>query len=129
MMENIGQTKEKHETNETKHRTGDLISREATTNHLKKRLLETGLNQTERYAAEMCEGIAVNRLDVWLGELPAAEPERKTGRWIPYCKDYAKCSVCGLVMTKEDVEGISLYGRKTTNYCPNCGAKMEGENE
>ena len=80
MMENIGQTKEKHETNETKHKTGDLISREASTDHLKKRLLETAFNQTERYAAEMCEDIAVNRLDVWLGELPSAQPEQ---RWIP----------------------------------------------
>lgn len=56
--------------------------------------------------------------------IPTAEP--KTGRWIPqdwndksgtcttlvYC--LPKCSVCG-------------YSAIQTNYCPNCGAKMEGE--
>ena len=105
MMENIGQTKEKHETNDTKHKTGDLISREASTDHLKKRLLETAFNQTERYAAEMCEDIAVNRLDVWLGELPAAEPEH---RWIPVNERLPEDMTYVLVTIRTDYKGYKV---------------------
>ena len=38
--------------------------------------------------------------------------DEQRGRWI-----YAKCNLCGKV---QDVR---------SNYCPNCGAKMEGEND
>ena len=40
------------------------------------------------------------------------------GRWIDareYCGDYM-CSNCD-----------ALYGTNKFNYCPNCGAKMDGE--
>lgn len=51
--------------------------------------------------------------------LPAADvaPVRH-GRWIDareYCGDYM-CSNCE-----------ALYGTNKFNYCPNCGAKMDGE--
>lgn len=45
-----------------------------------------------------------------------AEPVRH-GRWIDareYCGDYM-CSNCE-----------ALYGTNKFNYCPNCGAKMDG---
>ena len=53
--------------------------------------------------------------------LPAADvaPVRH-GRWIDareYCGDYM-CSNCE-----------ALYGTNKFNYCPNCGAKMDGETE
>jgi len=53
-----------------------------------------------------------------LDDVPSAQPERKTGKWI----DDTYCSECGWVHTVEpgfigSVEGFS--------YCPNCGAKME----
>ncbi len=51
--------------------------------------------------------------------LPAADvrPERH-GRWI-ICSDgyYPYCSEC----TREP------QGKEMTDYCPNCGAKMDGE--
>ena len=55
-----------------------------------------------------------------------AEPV-KHGRWIDAYPDiepnpmfmYGICSECGFE------QGISKY----LNYCPNCGAKMEGESE
>ena len=37
--------------------------------------------------------------------------------------DFAKCSVCGLI----DHSLNEVYSRGTYNYCPNCGAKMDGE--
>lgn len=61
-----------------------------------------------------------------LEEVPTAEP--KKGKWIPKtlyplsfsdgeCKDCVQCSNC---KTHWDFE---------TNYCPNCGARMEGREE
>lgn len=52
-------------------------------------------------------------LDMAIKALKQTEPERKPGKWI--CEQpwsLPKCSICGM---------ISLF----TNYCPNCGAKME----
>ena len=42
--------------------------------------------------------------------------ERPHGRWIKAKMDYGECSECG------------FYGL-ITDYCPNCGAKMEGDAE
>ncbi len=58
-------------------------------------------------------------------DLPSAQPEiePKTGRWIPYRCDMYECSVCQRIHTSMDVEGCDA------EYCPHCGAKMEGEAE
>lgn len=54
-----------------------------------------------------------------LEELPSAQPERKTGRWIIYevslfdGGEDVKCSECGQC-------GCDPYW----NFCPNCGARM-----
>ena len=51
--------------------------------------------------------------------IPSVNPqEPKTGHWIDHQDGrwiYAKCSECGTVHDTQ------------TNYCPNCGAKMESE--
>ena len=56
--------------------------------------------------------------------LPSAQPERKTGKWIdetfePWGLVYHpyKCDQCG------------EHSEADSNYCPNCGAKMDGEIE
>ena len=36
------------------------------------------------------------------------------GRWKRYCKNLGECSECGEVVSVRN------------NYCPNCGAKMDG---
>ena len=54
--------------------------------------------------------------------MPSAQ---KTGKWIhdgkdfPHGNDWIHCSVCGK-------PGINVPA-DLTNYCPNCGAKMEEE--
>ena len=51
-----------------------------------------------------------------------AEPV-KHGRWKQCFEDWRhqmegdECSVCG----------FKIFGRSDFNYCPNCGAKMDGE--
>lgn len=52
-----------------------------------------------------------------IADLPSVQPEiePKTGRWIDM-DDHVMCSCCGATHYEAD-----------KNYCPNCGAKMEGE--
>ena len=59
----------------------------------------------------------------WLDETPTVDAvEVVHGRWLihkGHFHDFAECSLCG-----ED------YGKDTAmamNYCPNCGAKMDGD--
>ena len=71
---------------------------------------------------------AVRRIE----QLPSAQPERKTGRWIPCPQNVSwlyvyKCSECGGYLQISDVDGNR---RITAKYCSYCGAKMkEGEQE
>lgn len=67
--------------------------------------------------------------DLIVDEVPTVE-ERKHGHWIETNEcctgayeslDYYKCSVCGVVVLEDVDFGVG-------NYCPHCGAKMDGEN-
>ena len=52
--------------------------------------------------------------------MPTIDPV-KHGRW-KFAKDvYASCSVCGVT--------ILLFNAENPNYCPHCGAKMDGKEE
>ena len=55
------------------------------------------------------------------------QPERKTGRWIPDNTDYYRtkfiCSACG---ESEEVPTTGFGYGTMWDYCPMCGAKMEG---
>ena len=58
--------------------------------------------------------------------LPSVIPQRLKGKWkrIAGFEDcnYDKCSVCGAYQ-------LFYYGKPSTNYCPNCGAEMNGGGE
>ena len=64
-------------------------------------------------------------------EMLEAKPERKAGKWHKrfYFRNSTKsydcemhvCSECGNEWSYDAETGVSDY-----NYCPNCGAKMEG---
>lgn len=55
----------------------DLISRQAAILHLKKRLIETAINNTGVTA--LCDSIfadtADNRIETWIMEIPSAQPK------------------------------------------------------
>lgn len=58
----------------------------------------------------------------YVKNLPAADVAPVVhGRWIED-HDYLKCAECG-VMVKRD---FTFFGIGNWNYCPNCGAKMDG---
>ena len=56
-----------------------------------------------------------------LKNMPSAEPERKTGKWIYNSPVTMKCNQCGLVIKDWDWHRFKC--------CPNCGAKMRGEQD
>jgi len=67
--------------------------------------------------AKHWDGHTENDAETRLMSLPSARPERKKGRW-KVTPVYIKCSECG--------ESFMLIPQ---NYCPHCGAKMEGEQD
>jgi len=95
--------------------TSDLISRKAVIDALDKRFDSVPMEQTTE--------ILMLRKD--LRELPSAQPERRTGKWIEvndvYNRISGRCSVCGWEshLYEDDVVGM--------DYCPNCGARLETE--
>lgn len=62
-----------------------------------------------------------------------SEPERKTGRWIKDSDGVIVCSECQevalqrLFLITDDMRYEARIVE--SNYCPNCGARMEGESE
>lgn len=55
---------------------------------------------------------------------------RQNGEWIADENGGCRCSVCG-VREERFIYGLGEYwhGRGESNYCPNCGAKMRGEDD
>lgn len=64
-----------------------------------------------------------------------AVPTPQTGRWIGYDSDSdrydeIKCSDCGKHFTVDTDRFCDIgFVREDLHYCPNCGAKMNGEEE
>ena len=57
----------------------------------------------------------------YLYELPTADVALvRHGRWIASHDEFCTCSICKYPV-------YLMWGQ--TNYCPNCGAKMDGCNE
>ena len=55
-----------------------------------------------------------------LEDLPPVKPEQKMGRWVVTDDDLVYCSECGDSYYSRPIDA-SWY------YCPNCGARMDGE--
>ena len=87
---------------------------------------------------------ALDRAEVAIGNLPAVQPERKRGEWIPVTYRYVPVKD-GSLNTKiiwidaiepDDIEGMKCSECGTVfdftearNWCSECGADMRKENE
>lgn len=87
--------------------------------------------QVKEYCRKRCLVVVSSEL---FNEMKArwGRDNTKHGHWISACQtkfdklffpQMFKCSVCGNYL---DFDGINA-GRGDTNYCPHCGAKMDGE--
>ena len=95
----------------------DLISRQAAIDFIKNH------SYPVRYDGNSIEqGMTVTGIEQALNEMPSIQPKQKTGRWEHDGGHFANrwiCSQCG----------YKLYFEKSeAKYCPNCGAKMESDN-
>lgn len=59
--------------------------------------------------------------EIAIGKLPAADVVPVVhGRWIQVDSTKCRCSHCDIIAL------IALYPHGDKNFCPNCGAKMDG---
>lgn len=92
----------------------DFIDREAVTEYLMGRIKDY-LEMDDRLAT-----IPLKFAMAYIQHLPTADVEPvRHGRWEQsiFAEDFKRCSVCS-----------SIWSR-TSNYCPHCGAKMDGGGE
>ena len=73
----------------------------------------------ELYSQNLCQ---TENCEIWVAKKALEEPERKYGRWIDITNDESldielKCSECGF----ELINWLKMH------YCPNCGARMDGD--
>lgn len=98
---------------------GDCISRQAAIDAI----------CTEGTRLERNGTVAMVEIKQWcvgiLEALPSAQPERKTGHWIKTAR-WGRVYYCNQCRNYLDFDGVNA-GRGSTNFCPNCGADMRGE--
>lgn len=96
----------------------DYISREAVVRYLKG-YSEKELNKDSNFG--MITSNVLDKAERAISEMPAADVQPvKHGRWKLRCYgDYPYCSNCN----------NEPKGREITLFCPNCGARMYGDND
>ena len=101
----------------------DYISRKEAIEKIKEEgILGDGYSDTERE----------NDVIKMLNYIPAADVQPiKRGRWFLRGGNWC-CSACNrktLLTLESNIGGCKEYGTVKTDYCPNCGAKMEMEDK
>ena len=93
-----------------------LISRQAALEEIQGFYPPKVLNETEAEAINRVGWeCAINCIEAYLRTVKPVDPV-KHGKWIEYpiSDGMNQCSVCGILRFGD------------SNYCPNCGAKMDG---
>lgn len=97
----------------------DTISRQAAIDAINCDITITGRQNAELVAATI--GAFVDRIKA----LPPAQPKR--GKWIKTAR-WGRVYYCNQCRNYLDFDGVNA-GRGSTNFCPNCGADMRGEQD
>ena len=106
----------------------EYIEREA----LMRRIKEIHCAECDSYHGVRCRACWVDDTLDYIDSEPAADVEPvKRGRWIYNAESgECVCSACGenaLSFRKDTLYGVDLYETCLTDYCPNCGARMDEE--
>jgi hypothetical protein len=82
-------------------------------------------NECPGFDKEDCFKLSDKCRKRWLKsvELPSVQPEPKRGKWIKTAR-WGRVYYCDQCRNYLDFDGVNA-GRGSTNFCPNCGAKME----
>lgn len=96
----------------------DLISRQAAIADAKSWIAANGFEQNLQ-----------NNVIEWLKEFPSAQPKQRTGHWhiTDAYPHNVYCSECHKRFAQTHW-AVWEDGSLPRNFCPNCGAKMEGVN-
>lgn len=93
----------------------DLISREALRRRMYHEAFEVD-NGMQRWDSGLW--IRYKVFENAIEEAPAVEPERKTGKWVLNKYGNWACPFCEFDPYHDNMKGM--------NFCPNCGARLEG---
>ena len=92
------------------------------------RLIDADELKTAFPTCDNSKNVLVASVRATINHMPTIE-ERKTGKWVELSHGILfhiyKCDQCGNTI---DMNGVNA-GRGDANFCPNCGAKMEGAEE
>lgn len=105
---------------------GDLISRKEAISTIKSMLYQTAFNSVEsdEEAAQLYEDIADSRIETWLKLVDSVDAMPMVhGRWVE--RMYKTGDITTISYFCSECGGEHYFGR--ANYCPNCGAKMDGD--
>jgi hypothetical protein len=77
---------------------------------------------------------AVNDYREEIKNMPAADVQPvKHGRWVQYNRNgeetYIECTNCCVPSRPRHLQMVTRSGEGLPDYCPNCGARMDGDAE
>jgi hypothetical protein len=104
--------------------TGEYISRDVALRQLNATCLATNCNN---YNGVMCRACAYADAMDFIDAIPAADVQPvKRGKWFHSKENYGfiVCSQC-----KHEAYWDTDYGQQLFDYCPYCGARMDGDTE
>ena len=86
------------------------------------------IKAVDKHTFDTDEGLCLDDdISCILEEIPSAQPERKTGRWILWNYPGEECAICSVCGEEYDQMELYIGGNDYPKYCPDCGAKMEVE--
>ena len=97
----------------------DCINRKAFIGEIEKHYCAPCKGQDGDLGGDWCRSCVINSVLEKMREFPATDVAQVMhGRWIASHDEFCACSICKYPV---------YVGWNQTNYCPNCGAKMDKE--